>query len=501
LYGASALALGALVAACSAASSLSSTPSHDDSTSSDELAQSCATPIVPVTTSRSLFVASVDDSGSQNDWGIAALKNFSFSKVLNQVVATGAQGSGQTSEKLWEQLISEFAAGTCSDTINGYPVYCPRPEALLDEPGCEDAGTCEELLQPVALVNRFDLAPADGANCGQYRIVFTVPIDQLPPHLFDFLINFEAVLPNPTPSAGLAGCFPVAQFWDQLSSSTLSEKDYVDRLQSFYFKGIPAGNGHAAFGPVIDAFNYGIGAPGNTNTGQLRINAQGGASGSGGPLQWQLRELRLSQACAEGACTLTANNTFVQDNPYGGLFNVSDAGAAGGFQTEFLSQVASLAGSDPNLVSMTTPNVDNAGQSNEQDESNDYAVQAGLRGGQFPPNTALETNLQNALTKIGSSLTPENILDRATSQSCAGCHALSPNKEMGGPDGGFKWPASLGFLQVSPNGNQSPALTGTFLPFRKQVLTSYLQTQCNGGDAGASDPAHTVGGRLVGSSD
>ncbi len=150
---------------------------------------------------------------------------------------------------------------------------------------------------------------------------------------------------------------------------------------------------------------------------------------------------------------------------------------------------------------MATPNVDNAGQSSEQDQTNDYAIQAGLVDKEFPENAQLEAKLQKALTGIGSNPHPANILDRATSQSCAGCHALMPGKNMGGPDGGFTWPATFGFLQVGPGGQQSPALTGTFLPFRKQVLTSFLDDQCNGGgDAGANDPAHTVGGRVVGSS-
>src|SRR5690349_16811 len=63
---------------------------------------------------------------------------------------------------------------------------------------------------PLALTNRFDLAPANGANCGQYRAIYArrtnVETDRL--HII-----FEATLPNPDPAAGLAGCRPVAEFW------------------------------------------------------------------------------------------------------------------------------------------------------------------------------------------------------------------------------------------------------------------------------------------------
>jgi hypothetical protein len=498
LYGAGALALGALVAACSAASSLSSTSSRDETTSTDDQLVSCSAPTL--TTSRSLFVSGIDDSGKANPFGTAALVNFPFRTVMDQIVASGAEGTKLTSEELFEQMISAFVAPTCTGEINGFPVDCDRPEALLVNSTCQKAANCEDALKPVALVNRFDLAPANGANCGQYRIVFAP--EPLPPGLTAFFTIFEAVMPNPTPSAGLSACAPVAKFWEELSAANLSQAGFVSDLTSFYFKGIPASGGLPAFPPVIAAAHYGIGSPSNKNTGQLRTNAIGNTG------LWQLREFRLHQSCKEEsgdagtACTLTAPETMVQDNPFGALFNVpteSDGGAQA-FQTEFLKQVASLAATNANLVSMTTPNVDNAGSSDEQDQTNDYAVQAGFKDGEFPTNKALETNLQTALTKLGSSLTPENILDRATSQSCAGCHQLSPGVNMGGPDGGFDWPRSNGFTQVQSSGAQSPALTGTFLPFRKQVLTSFLEGLCTGADAGAGDPEHTVGGQLVGAS-
>ena len=67
---------------------------------------------------------------------------------------------------------------------------------------------------------------------------------------------------------------------------------------------------------------------------------------------------------------------------------------------------------------------------------------------------------------LGSPLTPANILDRATTQSCAGCHQLSNGKNVGG----FVWPSSLGFVHIDENRVLSPALIGTFIPHRKQIL-------------------------------
>src|SRR4029077_17398711 len=113
--------------------------------------------------------------------------------------------------------------------------------------------------------------------------------------------------------------------------------------------------GNPAFPPVVTAQAYGIGSPSNTNTGQIRVNMLSSE-------QWQLREFTLSQACTPGgdggtSCTLAANNTFVKNNPFGGLFQTT--GDKNGFQSEFIKQVKSLAAASIPLISMKTPNVDN----------------------------------------------------------------------------------------------------------------------------------------------
>jgi hypothetical protein len=219
--------------------------------------------------------------------------------------------------------------------------------------------------------------------------------------------------------------------------------------------------------------------------------------------EWQLREFTLSQACSgtPSVCKLTANNTLVKNNPFGGRFL---KGGNATFQKEFVSQVKSLAADSIPLISMTTPDVDNAGQSSEQDDTNDYACQAGLGSavGSFcspsnPKNTSLSDAIQAELTKLGSTLTPEDIVQRATTQSCAGCHQLSPGTALGG---GLTWPASEVFTQVNEQGLQSVALTKHFLPFRSTVLTTFIDKHCPGStpeDDG--DGTTTVGGQASGS--
>jgi hypothetical protein len=239
---------------------------------------------------------------------------------------------------------------------------------------------------------------------------------------------------------------------------------------------------------VISAQNYGLGGPSNTNTGQIRANVLS--------VDWQLREFTLSQSCSGGVCTLTANNSFAKDNPFGNLFALlgdggPDAGAA--FQNEFISQVQALGAPTVPAISMSTPNQYNSGQSDETNNSNDYGCLAGLGGtpgctiggGEPPPNTHLSNAIQAELNHLGSTLTPDNILQRATTQSCAGCHELSPGVNLGG---GLTWPESNGFTQIDEDGNQSPALTTVFVPFRAGVLTNFIcgTLQPATGDAGTS---------------
>jgi cytochrome c peroxidase len=129
------------------------------------------------------------------------------------------------------------------------------------------------------------------------------------------------------------------------------------------------------------------------------------------------------------------------------------------------NQVPLLIGSSLNGLSLATPNTFNAGESDEQDTSNDYGVQ-------ILPDTTFQNSIQTKLTALGSSLTPANIVDRATTQSCAGCHDVSNGDSLGG---GLTWPSSNNFTHISESRTLSPALTGTFLPHRANLLATFLE--------------------------
>lgn len=60
------------------------------------------------------------------------------------------------------------------------------------------------------------------------------------------------------------------------------------------------------------------------------------------------------------------------------------------------------------------------------------------------------------------------------------------------------WPESNGFTQIDEHSRKSPALTGTFLPFRKKVLETFLTAECQPHTASAGNGSLTVSGNAVG---
>ena len=195
------------------------------------------------------------------------LAPFSLNAVMNQLVAQNG-GTGFTSSQLFRQLWDtqnpapgqpDLAGGAhCTDnggTLNGFPYPCRTTEGQQAPPM---ALINPSSYFPIGLFNRFDLAPADGANCGEYRIVYA---KNTASSGRNFII-FEAVLPNPRTDLKLEGCRPVAQFWANLSTNS-SASSRSAALKSFYFTGL------AGFSPVIHMNNYGNNS---TGAGQVRTN-------------------------------------------------------------------------------------------------------------------------------------------------------------------------------------------------------------------------------------
>jgi hypothetical protein len=395
----------------------------------------------------------------------AILSSFSLAEVLNKLAAQSGV-AGLTATLLWKQLWDtqnpkpgQTTGPHCNDVVvNGVPQLNTYPYACRPGEGGEATNPATSMGQyaAIGLFNRFDLAPADGSDCGEYRIVFgkTSGAGR------NFVI-FEAVLPNPTPEFGLDGCRSITGVWRDLSSEN-SVAARAAALHSFYFQG--AGGSL----PVVHIDNYGNGAP-SRKTGQIRTNQfiQG---------PWMLRELKLQKTCAGGPCKLQFVPTTDKTNPFGGLFSSSSTHAQRGpFQSFFASQVAALAVNDVNRFNYVVPDQFNAGESVSQaPSSNDYVAQ-------FSASGSFAGAIQAQLTAIGSPLTPGNIVARAQALSCAGCHELSNGQSLGG---GVTWPSSAGFVHVTEstaNGPDGPrfilstALTSVFLPHREAVLEDFLR--------------------------
>lgn len=433
----------------------------------------------------------------------AILAQFPLKRTMDQIRTTANVASTQTTLDVWQRWFKSFgassASGDCDDANvdpNHYGLRCPRTNELALASLDPFAAGAQTTFVPVALFNRFDLAPANGANCGEYRIVYAMR----PNSTFNrgFLI-FEGVLPNPTPGAGINACLPVARFWQGLTTDA-SVSSRAAKLVKFYF----TGGAVAGFAPVVQAAHYGLftntGVP---TSGQIRTNMfvalpppvpppPPDSFQPPLPPEWQLREFKTKRECTNPASPATCHLTFAHQtaktNPAEELFAGTHAKSSS-FQPSFESQVPGLAATTTVTgIRLGVADAFNEWESVSQASNVVYANSA---------SSAMRSAIQSKLTAARSSLTPTNILDRATTQTCGGCHQQSNNQNLGG---GLTWPASNGFTHVNEDSHLSPALTSTFLPRRKVVLESFINARCGGAPSEQlpTDDFTTIGGSAIG---
>ena len=153
-----------------------------------------------------------------------------------------------------------------------------------------------------------------------------------------------------------------------------------------------------------------------------------------------------------------------QNTPFGELFDdTSTHPKAPGFRAHFLQQLSALLTDDLMGIALTTANRFNAGQSPANEET-DYAAHLSNGSGDFAQV------LLEHLRLLGSDLTPTQLVDRALTQSCAGCHKLSSGRDLGH---GLTWPTAR-FVHVDEDGHIFLALRDVFLPYRQAVLEAFL---------------------------
>ncbi|WP_257462358.1 hypothetical protein [Archangium lipolyticum] len=439
--------------------------------------------LLPVGGSRSLakpgLDVSVDPRRSLAVTDRAILARFSFEEVMNRL-AEQSGIPGLTGLRLYQEWWDSqrrapglgLGGPHCDDQrladglpgFNGFAYACPRAEGVqAQENPFLNPGTNHAAYVPIGLFNRFDLAAQDGSDCGEYRIVFARRSGITNARSRN-LIAFEGVLPNPKPKKGIHGCRKVMRFWAELSQEP-DPAVRAEALHRFYFEGL------GSIPPVIDIDNFGN-ATGRA-TGQVRTNQFMQST-------WTLREFRVRKRCDGDVCVMRFEPDTVKTNPAGVLFSAKLSHPLKEDFAESLSaQVGELAINDLLRFTLNTGERFNTGQSNASGTENLYVHHFG--NGQSP----LRTRLQQRLNTLSIPLTPANIVARAQTLSCAGCHQLSTGTNLGG---GLTWPSKstlYTFVHVSertmeegPDGPRyglSESLVGTFLPYRQELMEAFLE--------------------------
>lgn len=424
------------------------------------------------------------------------LARFGFTRTIDAIRSSAlnagqSYGASETRLSNYQRWMRSFGVGPDGCTRpsidpNDYGLLCPRaPEAKLATVNPFAAGANVTFV-PVGIFNRFDLMPGNGANCGEYRIVYALQPGPTAPLAGRGFIIFEAALPNPNPALGVDGCLPVAKFWQALTGDAVVSSRAA-KLERFYY----AGTAVPGFAPVVSARNYGL-LEGTTpaqagRVGQIRTNFFVDFQ------EWQLREFKLRKACPTAAsCALFFDHVPVKANPAEELFAGTSPRSAA-FRTAFIGQVASLARPNLNTIAMSLSNNFN------EFESSSSGFPSALLYRNFD-NAAIRADIQAELNRLGSALTVDNILNRATTQTCGGCHQVSASQALGG---GLVWPNSNIFTHIDEQRNLSPALNNVFLPRRKAVLEAFINQRSGARVAAASaslelSPELTIGGQPVG---
>jgi hypothetical protein len=366
-----------------------------------------------------------------------------------------------------KQLATLTGGSHCDDvlvdglpSLNGYPIECPRAEA--GQVGNLDAWF------PIAAVNRFDLAAADGSDCGEQRLIVA---SNQQSRMF---VIFEARIPNPDPSCGLLACRPIVDFW--LSLSDIDDPNVrAEQLRMAFLDGHPQLS-EAGFEPFMSGVNLTFGS------GQIRSN-------SFDQDPWTLRQFRfVSEAERLGVVAVP-----VTGNVFGPLWNdLSEAPQGIACRQSILANLQGLLVDDVTTMGMLVDPICFAGES-RNDEHVDYATHLLAGSGVF------EAALADRLAQLGSDLHPVELANRATfAVSCMGCHELA----LGLPLGHALFaPISLGFVQVDEFAQEpctgggpcfaiSPGLDQAFLPARLAVLENFwAQFNCDASCAGAAPNA------------
>jgi len=372
------------------------------------------------------------------------LEHFTFQRTLDTIT----KDSGVTSEELFRQWWSTQAEPQCGELVNGSERLCPTTESkLATEP------FVPEDFVPIGITNRFDQANANA--CGQYRIVYA---NRQVTSFEQFHVIFEAEMPNPTPELGILGCRPVAQFWAGLSAIDAPDARRA-HLEKFFYKGIDG------LPPAVHADHF--------HRNQAGIRTLQLTMPRNFPQFYQFRIVR-----EDGK--LLVKPDALEDTILAKLIDpVVNPGERGQrFRQWFLENLGTLTTRDANLYHIKWPKEFQIADVKPKGEQI-YALNVAfffLR--RTPEGQAYTQQIADELQRLGSTITPTQVVDRAETRNCVGCHFGGPGLPVG--EGVVFPPAMDNMSHVSEQGATatdyvlSPALKNVFLPHRMKILKDFL---------------------------
>ncbi len=419
----------------------------------------------------------VNDPVVLNDSGMSLTQVFDLLSRNNDSV-----NGQQLFRQFWDsQKAIPFGPSpfNCTGMVNGFEIACDRTETEVAFFSEMDTQMEMDTYRLTAAVNRVDLN--DGwQSCGEQRLVFArdpnTPFPLWGGNSGRQFINIEARLPNPIPG-DVEGCRAIIEFWDNLSSAPMFDKGF--QLNELFYVGLPP-----FYPPLMNPEFF------KAATGQIRTTQFLGG-------EWLFKEHKLQQLCDGLECNYWVKTGTVQDNPIGALFGpvppVSSpeeqarADLIVQFQSWLPMNLESLMGQQLVDLNISVPDEFNNGQSHAagmESLENDYSAHYSGQWG-----SAFDMNMQNAVmgreNSDGSPLMVEQVLARATTQTCGGCHAPETfGLELPGrigalalPDGTQMdtWPQSHDFVHINEMGELSPALQEVFLPMRGVLFNDALE--------------------------
>mgnify|MGYP003694367373 CR=1 FL=1 len=291
-------------------------------------------------------------------------------------------------------------------------------------------------MKPVGVFNRFDLAPKDGSNCGEYRIVYSMMNGP-----GRFLLIFESRLPNPNPAAGLAGCLPIAKMWEQLSTMP-DDATRVAKLREFYYTNA------LGFGPVVDYQNYGM------PMGQVRSNLLISSP-------WILREHRTAQEPITNAVVFKTDT--VKESPIPEFFrdpttlpSVISTAQQSAYRSDFLDKpVCNLTAPDRSIATPSQDDIVNgigpgflaAGDDMESISQTSAPPQDDDLSHALDPSFVTPLTARLGALGLTAKVTSTQLMNRAGAMTCGGCHQFSNGAAL--DNAAHTWPPARA-LSISP---------------------------------------------------